>query len=525
MKPIMLVPAIAFAALFTSIAEAGQGPQPSICVRACWGARAPKSSHTQMGALTRAIVHHTAGPSDYTTDYETGKARVRGVQNIHMDANGWSDIGYHFLVTAGGHIYEGRFGTMTSLPRGAHDGNNSNSFGFTLLGYFHSPYNHQAPAAMRNSLYDVIAWRMPSSWSPYGAGSYNGNTVGFLDGHRKVKATACPGDTVHPVYITENYNGGEMRNAVNARKNPPPPSTPPYLFGAGTDGWFNGHSTTSLGWNGSGWPGVVYTDQTGNDPYIYGPSTSFTGKGQGLINVSLYPQNGTTSDHDIQVFYKTAAENFWDASKSSPIVNYVAKNSWATINLYVNGPKWTGQTINQLRLDFDNINQGNRWIVNHVVMQSSLRWHFNSNTMGWTAGNNVTNPWWSDCCGWPGILVVDQTGNDAYIYSGGQYFDSAGPYKYIGGVNDRIHVRVYPQYGTSPNHNMQVFWRTVTDPTWTESKSVYVTYTGQNQWVDVYLPVGSNPNWMHAQITDIRLDFDNVNQGNRWIIDFINFEH
>ncbi|MFN7141331.1 MAG: N-acetylmuramoyl-L-alanine amidase, partial [Limisphaerales bacterium] len=222
MKP-KLFGLLAFGTLvFTTSMPAGQGPQPGICSRACWGARAPKSAHTQMSSLTRAIIHHTAGSSDYTTDYEAGKVRVRNVQNIHMDANGWSDIGYHFLVNAAGHIYEGRSGSMSSLPRGAHDGHNVNSFGFTLLGYFHSPYNQQAPVAMRSALYDVIAWRMPSSWSPYGSGSYNSTTVGYLDGHRKVKATACPGDTFHPVYITENYNGGEARNGVNTRKNPPP---------------------------------------------------------------------------------------------------------------------------------------------------------------------------------------------------------------------------------------------------------------------------------------------------------------
>jgi hypothetical protein len=215
---------IALAALATLLVTtvdlvAGQGPQPGICTRACWGARAPKCSISQMSTLNRAIIHHTAGSSDYTTDYEAGKAKVRGIQNIHMDSNGWCDIAYHFLVNAGGHIYEGRSGSMTSRPQGAHDGCNVNSFGFNIMGYFHTPYNQQPTGAMLDSLYDVIAWRMPATWSPYGSGVYNGNTVGYLDGHRKVKATACPGDLMHPVYITENYNGGDARNGVNARKN------------------------------------------------------------------------------------------------------------------------------------------------------------------------------------------------------------------------------------------------------------------------------------------------------------------
>ncbi len=215
----------------TFAADAGQGPMPTICNRACWGARASAAA-AQMGALDRAIIHHTAGASDYTTDYNTAKAKVRSVQNIHMDGNGWSDIGYHFVVSPGGHIFEGRVNSIPSWPRGAHDGNNGNSFGFNILGNYadgsEGGPNQIPTAASLNSLYDIIAWKMPSAWSPYGSGSYNGNTVGRLDGHRKVKATACPGNNIHNAHITSNYNGGNARNGVNARKNgvvtPPPPA-------------------------------------------------------------------------------------------------------------------------------------------------------------------------------------------------------------------------------------------------------------------------------------------------------------
>jgi len=208
----------AFALAIPFLASAAQGPQPSICTRSCWAARA-SSGCGGMSSLTRAIIHHTAGAGDYSSNLTTSKSKVRGVQNIHMDGNGWCDIAYHFLVDAGGNVFEGRSGSMSGLPMGAHDGNNYNSFGFNILGYFHPPYNNDPTDAMLDSLYDVIAWRMPSSWSPYGAGSYNGNTVGYLDGHRKVKSTACPGDGMHPPYITEDYSGGSARDGVESRKN------------------------------------------------------------------------------------------------------------------------------------------------------------------------------------------------------------------------------------------------------------------------------------------------------------------
>jgi len=188
------------------VAQTTPGPQPTICSKSCWGGRSGSCS-TGVGSVTRAIIHHTAGPGDYTTDYETGKARMRSNQNYHMDSNGWCDIGYHFLVNAGGHIYAGRSYTL----RGAHDGCNANSLGFTALGYYHTPYNHPFTSALQNGLAAVIAWKMPSGWSASGSGSYCGNTVGTLDGHYKVKATACPGTLI--------INGlGALRSNVSGRR-------------------------------------------------------------------------------------------------------------------------------------------------------------------------------------------------------------------------------------------------------------------------------------------------------------------
>ena len=505
-------------ALFSSIEiNAGQGPQPSICTRSCWGARAATSSHTQMSSLTRAVVHHTAGSGDWTTDYETAKARVRGVQNYHMDNNGWSDIGYHFLASAGGHIFEGRAGSMSSLPRGAHDGCNANSFGFTALGYFHSPYNQSYTTAMQNSVMDVIAWRMPSAWSPYGSGSYCSTDVGYLDGHRRVKATACPGDIIYNNYITDNRNGGPMRNGVNQRKNGN--TTGRWYFSNDTEGWFSNWSMTSLAWEGCcGWTGVIYGDQTGDDSQIMSPGFGITGTVDASVNVQVYPQNGNTDAHDMQMFWKTDAENFWDAGKSSPTVTYTAKDKWIRLNMNVSSAKWSGQKVNQLRLDFDNINKGNRWLVNHVYTQQTPKYWFGSSDMGWVSGNGLTPVVWQSDSTWPGIIYADQTANDAFFYSPG--------ISYLGGANDDIVIRVYPQNGTTANHDMKVYWTTAGDGTWSESKSSStVYYTAQNSWAVITIPVGANPNWSSDFITKLRLDVDGTNTGVRWIIDYVAISH
>lgn len=266
----------------TLAAHAGQGPKPTICTRSCWGARA-SSGCGSMSSLTRAIIHHTAGASDFTTSYETGKAKVRGVQNLHMDGNGWCDIAYHFLVNGGGHIYEGRVGSMTGLTRGAHDGCNDNSFGFNVLGYYHPPYNHNFTTAAQASLEAVIAWRMPSSWSASGSGSYCGNSVGTLDGHYKVKSTACPGDGIIPSIpsirtgVTNRKNGGGGTVAsridvfVRATDN-----TIRYKKWEQSTGWSPATSFSNLGGNAASdpsacsWgPGRIDVFYRGTDNQIY----------------------------------------------------------------------------------------------------------------------------------------------------------------------------------------------------------------------------------------------------------------
>lgn len=209
---------LAAATAFPNLIEAaGAAPQPNVCQRGCWGARAPKST-AYMSGLNRAVIHHTASTGDYNvSNIEDSKVKVRAIQNFHMDVNGWSDIGYNFLVDKLGNTFEGRYGSMTSWAKGIHDGTNYNSFGFNVLGYYHPPYNQLATIASRSALYDVIAWRMPNGWSPYGAGSYAGKTVGFVAGHRNVKSTSCPGDGIYNHYITNDVHGGEARNGIDAR--------------------------------------------------------------------------------------------------------------------------------------------------------------------------------------------------------------------------------------------------------------------------------------------------------------------
>ena len=77
----------------------GTSGQVEIVSRAKWGARSARSrrpAHTPR----EITIHHTVQGNI------SGPAAVRAVQSIHMDGNGWSDVGYHFLVDRDGTIIQ-----------------------------------------------------------------------------------------------------------------------------------------------------------------------------------------------------------------------------------------------------------------------------------------------------------------------------------------------------------------------------------------------------------------------------------
>jgi hypothetical protein len=217
----LIIAVLAISAL-TAVAGTSRGTKPGqYYVRSDWGARAPQCSLSYNASLNRCVFHHTASTGDYTT---TGKsatfANVRGHQNYHMDVNGWCDIGYHYLVDKLGNVCTGRLdsGTLAVNVRGAHDGINDNSFGFTFMGYYHPPYSNPTTASLRQQMWQVVAWRMPNGWSSFGSGSYGGHTVGKVCSHRDVDATACPGDGLYGPYIGNNWNGGTARVEIDERR-------------------------------------------------------------------------------------------------------------------------------------------------------------------------------------------------------------------------------------------------------------------------------------------------------------------
>ena len=141
-----------------------------IIPRSKWGARTPRSRQTTTwGARTEYVVHYSAGPTTQTP---------RQIQDYHMNSNGWSDIGYNFLVDKAGRIYEGR----GWLVVGAHAPNhNTSGLGVCFIGRD----GDDTPAARKaiRWLYDEACRRA-------------GRKLKML-GHRDVYSTSCPGNRLY----------------------------------------------------------------------------------------------------------------------------------------------------------------------------------------------------------------------------------------------------------------------------------------------------------------------------------------
>jgi hypothetical protein len=177
---------------------------PSIVPRSGWQAdeKITRSKPHYAPTLKLAVVHHTAGMNTYSRSQAA--AIVRGIEVYHVNANGWNDIGYNFLVDRFGTVYEGREGGIDKDVIGAHSlGFNTGSFGVALIGNFSvmSP-----PPEMQAALVNLLAWRLDvahvdplSTVRDVSRGNLKFKagtpvTLRAISGHRDTGPTECPGN-------------------------------------------------------------------------------------------------------------------------------------------------------------------------------------------------------------------------------------------------------------------------------------------------------------------------------------------
>lgn len=139
-------------------------------------------------------VHHTAAVLDSN---KNAPARVRQHQRFHIDDRGWSDLAYHFIVDANGHVYEGR--PVTAV---GDTGTNYDPTGHFLV-CAEGDFSQQGITAKQvAAVVDLLAW-----------GSVQfGVDAATIRGHRDWASTSCPGENFYPL-ISE----GTLVQAVRDR--------------------------------------------------------------------------------------------------------------------------------------------------------------------------------------------------------------------------------------------------------------------------------------------------------------------
>lgn len=124
--------------------------------------------------LNTIVVHHSALPLN------DGPLEI---QKMHLEAKGYADIGYHFLIDENGQMFRGRDLNV----RGAHTGGfNTGTVGIVLLGNF----EETTPTERQIESFKTLARCLTSAYS-----------ISHLAGHRDFQPTetVCPGAMLEPL--------------------------------------------------------------------------------------------------------------------------------------------------------------------------------------------------------------------------------------------------------------------------------------------------------------------------------------
>ncbi|HAN79750.1 MAG TPA: hypothetical protein DCQ31_19310 [Bacteroidales bacterium] len=160
--------------------------------------------------VKHVIVHHTAG-SNSATNYTDV---IRNIYIYHTQSNGWSDIGYNYLIAQNGTIYAGRdpLNGAQDNVMGAHfSGKNTNTMGISLMGNYEPEKDKpivSPPTIQLEALQKLATWKLakenlnPDAWFSH---PLNAN-LSTLSGHRDGGNTACPGTEVYKLLPTLRKN-------------------------------------------------------------------------------------------------------------------------------------------------------------------------------------------------------------------------------------------------------------------------------------------------------------------------------
>ncbi|MFB6948886.1 peptidoglycan recognition family protein [Streptomyces niveus] len=156
-----------------------------LVTRSQWGARAYRKPNgaTPYGRSRRGVKVHYLGAAYSDRTHDKCAAYVRALQASHMDGNGWSDIGYSFVVCTHGYVYEGRGLKRRNSANGNTTLNDENYAVCALVG---SSGLTEPTDPQLDGVRDAIEHCREK-----------GPAGDWLGGHRDGYATTCPGGPLY----------------------------------------------------------------------------------------------------------------------------------------------------------------------------------------------------------------------------------------------------------------------------------------------------------------------------------------
>lgn len=163
----------------------------------------------------RITLHHTAlngSPGSSATQAQDA-ARMRLIWNSHVNGNGWSDIGYHFIIMQSGRVFSAR----SELKRGAHDVIND-GLGIAFDGIYSSVTINQrqfdAAVALCTVLCRRYGFKNTVTPVPTHTADFGTRNLPLILGHRDRVSTECPGTEGG-----KTIRMPDIRTAVNGQLN------------------------------------------------------------------------------------------------------------------------------------------------------------------------------------------------------------------------------------------------------------------------------------------------------------------
>jgi hypothetical protein len=170
--------------------------EPEMIDQSVWREGLPEPDYERIVNEVRNIIIHHSATSNDLTDFTNV---VRNIYLSHTLVNGWSDIGYNYLIAQDGTIFKGRDPGIYEQDNvmGAHFcSSNSGTMGICILGnYMEIKPTQESMGALIN----LLAWKTArDSLNPYGTNPHPLNPdLYVIAGHRDGCSTLCPGDSLY----------------------------------------------------------------------------------------------------------------------------------------------------------------------------------------------------------------------------------------------------------------------------------------------------------------------------------------